>query len=315
MKIELLQPFAANSKADEFDVKKMKKALNRLGYYQPFEGVGITGIADKEVFDALKAFQKDYGLTVTGSAKPNDATVQTLNKQASKTPEGQYIWRTVEDEKVRTVHAELNRTVRDWNDDPDPGEEFNCRCWAEPVSSKIRNNCEKEEKAWVNAGAKFFIAKQNLDRANNEKRQFEIQKSESESALIQIDKEIEKEKKEKRDAQNKGAAAGAAAGALIGAPTGPGGSMGVAGIGIGVGAKGGRFIEEIIDVISDKSESDLSLSIKKQRLLKNIKDAEKKIEKIETAINTVLMPDFQKAKGEEEIAKAALRTCKIKHKE
>lgn len=36
MKIELSQPFAVNSKVDEFDVKQMKKVLNRLGYYQPY---------------------------------------------------------------------------------------------------------------------------------------------------------------------------------------------------------------------------------------------------------------------------------------
>ena len=41
MKIELSQPFAANGKVDEFDVKQMKKTLNRLGYYQPYEKVGI----------------------------------------------------------------------------------------------------------------------------------------------------------------------------------------------------------------------------------------------------------------------------------
>lgn len=133
MKIELSQPFAANGKVDEFDVKQMKKALNRLGYYQPYEKVGITGIADMGVFDALKAFQKDHGLTATGTAKPDDETVRIINIEASKTPNGQYIWRTVEDEKVRRSHAEFNRTVRDWSDDPDPGEEFNCRCWVEPV--------------------------------------------------------------------------------------------------------------------------------------------------------------------------------------
>jgi hypothetical protein len=59
-----------------------------------------------------------------------------LNAAASKTPAGQYIWRTVEDEKVRSSHAELNRTIRDWRDSPDPGEEYNCRCWAEPVKSE-----------------------------------------------------------------------------------------------------------------------------------------------------------------------------------
>lgn len=138
MKIELSQPFAANGKVDEFDVKQMKKALNRLGYYQPYEKVGITGMADAGVFDALKAFQKDRGLAASGVAKPDDETIRALNKETAKTPQGQYIWRTVEDQKVRKGHAEFNRTVRDWNDDPDPGEEFNCRCWAEPV------NCDKE---------------------------------------------------------------------------------------------------------------------------------------------------------------------------
>ncbi len=136
MKIELSRPFAANGKVDEFDIKQMKKALNRLGYYQPYEKVGITGIADTGVFDALKAFQKDRGLTANGSAKPDDETIRALNKETSKTPEGQYIWRTVEDDKVRKGHAEFNRTIRDWSDNPDPGEEFNCRCWAEPVKGE-----------------------------------------------------------------------------------------------------------------------------------------------------------------------------------
>ena len=41
MKIELKLPFAANSSVDDFDVRQMKKALNRLGYYQPNEKTGI----------------------------------------------------------------------------------------------------------------------------------------------------------------------------------------------------------------------------------------------------------------------------------
>lgn len=156
MKIELSQPFAANGKVDEFDVKQMKTALNRLGYYQPYEKVGITGIADMGIFDALKAFQKDHGLSTTGIAKPNDETVRAINKEASKTPGGQYIWRTVEDDKVRKGHAEFNRTVRDWSDEPDPGEEFNCRCWAKPISAvtglkqEIIDLAKDANKPWTN---------------------------------------------------------------------------------------------------------------------------------------------------------------------
>ena len=119
---------------DEFDVRQMKKALNRLGYYQPYEKTGITGIPDTEVFAALKSFQNDQGLQPTGTARPGDETVRTLSGEASQKKNGKYVWRTVADNKVRDSHAELNGTVRDLSNSPDPGEEFNCRCWAEPIT-------------------------------------------------------------------------------------------------------------------------------------------------------------------------------------
>lgn len=135
MKIEISQVFASNSKANEFDVRQMKKALNRLGYYQPLEKTGITGIPDAAIFMALKSFQKDHGITATGTAKPNDATIHNLNEQTSKIPSGRYIWRTVGDNKVRKAHAELDGTMRDWSTSPYPGEEPNCRCWAESIEN------------------------------------------------------------------------------------------------------------------------------------------------------------------------------------
>ncbi|HQX27620.1 MAG TPA: hypothetical protein PKX38_06750 [Alphaproteobacteria bacterium] len=46
MKIELSKPFTPNSKVDEYDTRQVKKSLNRLGYYQPYEKTGITGIPD-----------------------------------------------------------------------------------------------------------------------------------------------------------------------------------------------------------------------------------------------------------------------------
>ncbi|MCB1539178.1 MAG: peptidoglycan-binding protein [Rhodospirillales bacterium] len=135
MKIEIKHPFAANSPADEIDVRQIKKALNRLGYYKPYEKTGITGIPDAAIFKALEAFQKDQGLKVTGTMKPDDETSRALSNEAAKTPEGEYIWRTVGDDKVRASHAELDKTRRSWADNPDPGDDFNCRCWAEPVST------------------------------------------------------------------------------------------------------------------------------------------------------------------------------------
>jgi peptidoglycan hydrolase-like protein with peptidoglycan-binding domain len=137
MSITLEKPFAANTSVIPYDVRQMKKALNRLGYYQPLEATGITGIPDRVVFEALKQFQKDHNLPSTGEAKPDDKTIELLSRESDKTPFGFYIWRTVEDSGVRKTHAQFASTTRSWADSPDPGEDFNCRCWAEPLEAPV----------------------------------------------------------------------------------------------------------------------------------------------------------------------------------
>lgn len=152
MKIKLKKTVARNSAVDEYDIKQIKKALNRLGYYAPLEATGITGIPDAALFEALKRFQEEHGIRATGEAKPGDETVQALSREAAKTPDGSYIWRTVEDDKVRSAHAQYNRKIRQWADAPDPGEEFNCRCWAEPVkASTPKADCDKVRRKFVEA--------------------------------------------------------------------------------------------------------------------------------------------------------------------
>lgn len=144
MKLKLSAPLARNSAANEYDVKQVKKALNRLGYYTPYEKTGITGIPDDAVFTALKAFQKDQGLSATGTAKPDDETVRALNEAQENQPEGCYIWCTVGDDKVRDSHADREGQEFCWDNPPvggHPGEEINCRCWAELVVDKV----EREE--------------------------------------------------------------------------------------------------------------------------------------------------------------------------
>ncbi len=133
MKIELKTRLSADSAADEHDVRQLKKALNILGYYTPYEQTGITGTPDARLFSALKKFQKDSNLPASGIIKPDDPTLDTLNDALTDTPQGYYIWRTAGDERVRPEHAQYNGTKRAWSDSPDPGEDFNCRCWAEPV--------------------------------------------------------------------------------------------------------------------------------------------------------------------------------------
>ncbi len=50
---------------------------------------------------------------------------------------GQYIWRTVQDDKVRGSHAARAGEAFSWTNPPEgghPGEDFGCRCWAEAVA-------------------------------------------------------------------------------------------------------------------------------------------------------------------------------------
>lgn len=47
-----------------------------------------------------------------------------------------YIWRTQDDAKVRPAHAANDDTIFAWDHPPatgHPGEDFHCRCWAEPI--------------------------------------------------------------------------------------------------------------------------------------------------------------------------------------
>ena len=43
-----------------------------------------------------------------------------------------FVWHTMKDDRVRETHAEREGLVFSINDEL-PGEDFNCRCWAEPI--------------------------------------------------------------------------------------------------------------------------------------------------------------------------------------
>lgn len=50
-----------------------------------------------------------------------------------------YIWRTVKDSDVRPAHAAREGKIFSWTNPPEgghPGEDYNCRCWAEPVNGQ-----------------------------------------------------------------------------------------------------------------------------------------------------------------------------------
>ena len=71
-------------------------------------------------------------------------------------PTTHYIWRTRRDDKVRPSHAANNGRVFSWNDPPEtghPGEDYGCRCTAEPFLPSVDEFIEIEMADAVDTGA------------------------------------------------------------------------------------------------------------------------------------------------------------------
>ena len=60
-----------------------------------------------------------------------------------------YIWRTSLDERVRPEHLEKEGKIYSWDDPPEdtgnPGEDINCRCYAEPVLSDLIDGYQEQD--------------------------------------------------------------------------------------------------------------------------------------------------------------------------
>jgi peptidoglycan hydrolase-like protein with peptidoglycan-binding domain len=167
----------------------LKKSLNRLGYYSPLSATGITPIPDKSMVDALKHFQANHKLAPTGVIKEGDDTARLLKTENEQLASGFYMWRTVNDQKVRAEHAVYNGTVRAWSDAPDPGEDYNCRCWAESVEAPVLNDrYSRETSILKNKPAVFDISVN--PNANDTSPLYES-KLLANLALVKFDKMVE----------------------------------------------------------------------------------------------------------------------------
>lgn len=74
-------------------------------------------------------------IDVPSENAPNPKLNDILADDMQKNPQDYYIWRTVGDDKVRSAHAEREGEIFNWHVPPEgghPGEDYNCRCWAEP---------------------------------------------------------------------------------------------------------------------------------------------------------------------------------------
>lgn len=133
--------FAPDSAVDPYDTRKIKQALNRLGYYSPLPSTGITNIPDRAIFDSIKLFQDSNNLPATGIIRPADKTLMAINAAIeNQPPNARYIWCTKMDHKVRATHAAHEGEIFFWNNPPaetgHPGEDEECRCWAEEIEDE-----------------------------------------------------------------------------------------------------------------------------------------------------------------------------------
>lgn len=74
-------------------------------------------------------------IDVESENSPNPQLNDILADDMQQNPEDYYIWRTKKDDKVRGKHAEREGEIFNWHVPPEgghPGEDYNCRCWAEP---------------------------------------------------------------------------------------------------------------------------------------------------------------------------------------
>ncbi len=84
--LQLKDLLASNASADEEDVLNVKQRLNASGHYEE-PSYGMTRYPDNRLFDGIKSFQRDQGLTVDGYMRPGGETEAALNKaMADRTP-------------------------------------------------------------------------------------------------------------------------------------------------------------------------------------------------------------------------------------
>lgn len=139
MKLEFEAPLIRGRKANPRDVRRLKFALGCWGYYTPAPIFGVTGEMDEGCWKALHAFQRSHMIPFTDTPGPGSVTGRVMNEEltALEAEGAFFVWRTAGDDKVRNEHAMRSGRVFTFDAPPDgelPGEDYNCRCWAEPVN-------------------------------------------------------------------------------------------------------------------------------------------------------------------------------------
>ena len=115
--------------------------------------LGNDGRLSKFKFNAQQKIQTHIDALLSASAFSNtlEANIDDLVRRFSadlnrewqiKIGINLYIWRTQEDDRVRSLHGSRNLSIFSWETEPNgghPGEDYNCRCWAAPYEHDYRS--------------------------------------------------------------------------------------------------------------------------------------------------------------------------------
>lgn len=85
-----------------------------------------------------EAYRRAFDLYLRKGVPIEQSLIELTRKaRAVRSGGSHYIWRTRGDNKVRASHAANNGRIFSWDNPPPtghPGEDYNCRCWAQPYS-------------------------------------------------------------------------------------------------------------------------------------------------------------------------------------
>lgn len=77
-----------------------------------------------------------------------------LNKIKELQQRQNYIWRSKDDDKVRSSHLEKDDKIFNWeSNDLKPGEDYGCRCYAEFIDNEGKSNGRYGKISWLEKGA------------------------------------------------------------------------------------------------------------------------------------------------------------------
>lgn len=106
--------------------------------YQRFNGFKPVKTSKGEWYYNDPRFDEDNPnskIKVANENSPNPKIDEILEDDMNNNPEDYYIWHTQGDDRVRSSHAARDGKIFNYNVPPEggnPGEDYNCRCWAEP---------------------------------------------------------------------------------------------------------------------------------------------------------------------------------------